>query len=70
MALLRSYVNNASSLNVKSLAADTCDIVVIRFGITKANFVVWNPSVGSDCSGFVGGTSYCVRGSKFEPYLA
>ncbi|CZT13863.1 uncharacterized protein RCO7_01241 [Rhynchosporium graminicola] len=51
------------SLSVKTLSTDTCDIVVVRFGITKANFVAWNPSVGSGCTGFVGGTSYCIRGS-------
>ncbi|KAL2076241.1 hypothetical protein VTL71DRAFT_1184 [Oculimacula yallundae] len=51
------------SLSVKTLSSDTCDIVVVRFGITKDNFVAWNPSVGSACTGFVGGTSYCVRGS-------
>ncbi|CZT41787.1 uncharacterized protein RSE6_01573 [Rhynchosporium secalis] len=51
------------SLSIKTLSTDTCDIVVVRFGITKANFVAWNPSVGSGCTGFVGGTSYCIRGS-------
>ncbi|OBT40671.1 hypothetical protein VE00_08679 [Pseudogymnoascus sp. WSF 3629] len=51
------------SLKLTTATTDTCDIVIIKYGITLANFIAWNPSVGPTCAGFIGGTAYCVRGS-------
>ncbi|EPS43648.1 hypothetical protein H072_2419 [Dactylellina haptotyla CBS 200.50] len=45
-------------------STDTCDTIVSRYaassGITKANLIKWNPSLGSTCSGIKGGTSLCI----------
>jgi hypothetical protein len=42
---------------------DTCAMILGRFVISLPKFHSLNPSVGSDCSLFVGGTDYCVAGS-------
>jgi len=40
---------------------ETCDEVVEMFAtFSKANFVTWNPSVGSGCTSLVEGMFYCV----------
>lgn len=40
---------------------ETCDLIVLMFGsFSEAEFVKWNPSVYSDCSGIVPEAWYCV----------
>ncbi|PQE10688.1 Peptidoglycan-binding lysin domain protein [Rutstroemia sp. NJR-2017a BVV2] len=68
--LFEIFAKYIYSLKLTTATTDTCGIVVIKYGITLANFIAWNPSVGPTCTGFVGGTAYCVRGSKFKRYLA
>ena len=65
----RYLAKYAYSLKLPTATTDTCDIVATRYGITLANFILWNPSVGPTCAGFVGGTAYCVRGSRFKRHL-
>ncbi|WYZ42085.1 hypothetical protein EsH8_V_000980 [Colletotrichum jinshuiense] len=41
--------------------ADTCALITQIFGtFSEADFIGWNPSVGSGCSGIVMDTYYCV----------
>ncbi|KAL8356637.1 hypothetical protein RB601_001776 [Gaeumannomyces tritici] len=41
--------------------ADTCDLITQMFGtFSTADFIGWNPSVRSDCSGIVMESYYCV----------
>ncbi|KAF9876845.1 hypothetical protein CkaCkLH20_05691 [Colletotrichum karsti] len=45
----------------RATGIDTCAVVAEMFGtFSEANFISWNPSVGSDCSGIVMDTYYCV----------
>ncbi|ETS88169.1 hypothetical protein PFICI_01997 [Pestalotiopsis fici W106-1] len=45
----------------KVVSGDTCSGIVDHFGnFTLANFYVWNPAVGSDCSLLFLGYYYCV----------
>ncbi|KAF3389261.1 LysM domain-containing protein [Penicillium rolfsii] len=45
-----------------AVAGDTCDKIVAKYGGTfaTADFIAWNPAVGSDCSGIWAKTYYCV----------
>lgn len=52
---------------VKALPSDTCDEIADTWGITTAQFVTYNPSVKSDCSGLVIGDSYCVEENNGLP---
>ncbi|KAL2193081.1 LysM domain-containing protein [Corynascus similis CBS 632.67] len=42
------------------VAGDTCDNIVAKHGITLAQFLSWNPSVGSTCSGLWASAYACV----------
>ncbi|KAL2145839.1 hypothetical protein VTI28DRAFT_6136 [Corynascus sepedonium] len=42
------------------VAGDTCDNIVAKHGITLAQFLSWNPSVGSTCSGLWASAYGCV----------
>ena len=44
-----------------SVAGDTCASIANAWGITLQQFITYNPSVKSDCSGLVVGDSYCVE---------
>ncbi|KAI0487065.1 hypothetical protein F4859DRAFT_510848 [Xylaria cf. heliscus] len=45
----------------KAVSGDTCDKIVSKYGtFTKAQFITWNPAVGSDCTGLWADTYYCV----------
>jgi LysM repeat protein len=46
---------------VDANAGDTCASIASDWGITNAQFLNYNPSVKSDCSGLVVGDSYCVE---------
>lgn len=42
-------------------ANDTCDTIPAAFGITRAQFLAWNPAVSADCTqNFWAGYAYCV----------
>ncbi|KAF2711237.1 carbohydrate-binding module family 50 protein [Pleomassaria siparia CBS 279.74] len=42
-------------------ASDNCAYLEGFWGVSHADFVAWNPSVKSDCSGIKIGNSYCVE---------
>jgi hypothetical protein len=42
-------------------SGDTCASIANTWGITLVQFISYNPSVKSDCSGLVIGDSYCVE---------
>lgn len=42
-------------------SGDTCQTVTARYGISLAQFLEWNPSVGSGCGGLWLDTYFCVR---------
>ncbi|ODM14595.1 hypothetical protein SI65_09940 [Aspergillus cristatus] len=45
-------------------ANQTCADIEAAFGITKAEFLAWNPAISSDClDGFWAEEAYCVGGS-------
>lgn len=46
----------------KAIADDSCNAIVARYGgaFTLAQFIAWNPAVGSDCRGLWADTYYCV----------
>jgi hypothetical protein len=46
---------------VDAQTGDTCASIASEWGITQAQFLDYNPSVKSDCSGLVVGDSYCVE---------
>lgn len=49
---------------------DTCETVPAKYGITKKQFLAWNPAVSSDCTeNFWLGQAYCVgvSSSTTEP---
>lgn len=43
----------------KVVSNDTCDKIVSKTGVTKANFTKWNPAVGSTCNVWLD-YNYCV----------
>ncbi|KAK4666249.1 hypothetical protein QC763_0070920 [Podospora pseudopauciseta] len=42
------------------VSGDTCESVAAKHGITQAQFLSWNPSVGSTCTGLWGNAYACV----------
>ncbi|OCL13420.1 carbohydrate-binding module family 50 protein [Glonium stellatum] len=46
---------------VNATTGDTCASIAVAWGITTAQFITYNPSVKSDCSGLIIGDSYCVE---------
>lgn len=42
-------------------AGDDCLAVTDKYGITFAQFLAWNPSVGTNCASLWRDTNYCVR---------
>lgn len=49
-------------------SGDTCANVADAYGITEAQFLVWNPAVSSDCvNGFWVGEAYCVGTASSSP---
>ncbi len=44
-----------------AVVGDTCASIASNWGITLQQFITYNPSVKSDCSGLVVGYSYCVE---------
>ncbi|ESZ90355.1 LysM domain-containing protein [Sclerotinia borealis F-4128] len=46
---------------VDAAVGDTCASITRDWGITEAQFLAYNPSVQSDCSGLIVGDSYCVE---------
>ncbi|KAI4089539.1 MAG: hypothetical protein LQ339_008532 [Xanthoria mediterranea] len=44
-----------------SQPGDTCASIASGWGVTLQEFVTYNPSVKTDCSGLVVGSSYCVE---------
>ncbi|KAK1994861.1 hypothetical protein LX36DRAFT_583537 [Colletotrichum falcatum] len=54
----------------KAVAGDDCSKIVAKYGtFTFADFLKWNPAVGSTCSGLWLGYNYCVgvSGTPTEP---
>jgi hypothetical protein len=47
----------------------TCDSLITTWNTTLANFAIINPSVNSDCSGFVPGTTYCLSVCELLHFL-
>jgi hypothetical protein len=39
---------------------ETCAVITAKYGISEANFVKWNPAVGSGCRGMWANTYACV----------
>lgn len=44
-----------------SVTGDTCASIASSWWITLQQFITYNPSVKSDCSGLIVGDSYCVE---------
>lgn len=44
-----------------SQSGDTCASIASDWGISLQDFVTYNPSVKSDCSGLIIGDAYCVE---------
>lgn len=42
------------------VSGDTCDAIAAEFGITFAQFLAWNPAVGSECTTLFLGDFVCV----------
>lgn len=49
-------------------SGDTCATLESKYGITKEQFLSWNPEVSSNCeTNFWGGYAYCVGASASQP---
>ncbi|RCI17210.1 hypothetical protein L249_2836 [Ophiocordyceps polyrhachis-furcata BCC 54312] len=61
-------VTNCSAY-YKAVAGDTCDGVVEKHGMefTFADFLGWNPAVGTDCDHLLAGYYYCVGPQSSPP---
>ncbi|KAL2116055.1 hypothetical protein VTJ04DRAFT_10310 [Mycothermus thermophilus] len=58
----RSITRRACGFSVPAEAGDTCASIAEFWGITEAEFIAWNPSVGAGCSaGVVPGLEYCIE---------
>lgn len=44
-----------------SQPGDTCDSIASDWGLDPLQFITYNPSVKSDCTGLVTGNAYCVE---------
>ena len=42
------------------LENQTCAVITAKYGISEANFIKWNPAVGSGCRGIWANTYACV----------
>lgn len=42
------------------ISSDTCDSIEARNGISGDDFLLWNPAIGSGCSGLMPDTAVCV----------
>jgi hypothetical protein len=52
----------------EAMEGDTCGSIAAMWGISEAQFIEYNPSVGADCSeGLVAGTGYCVEVNNGQP---
>jgi hypothetical protein len=61
-AFPREFHRRACTYSVVAATGDTCASISAEWGITEADFIQYNPSVGSDCSkGVIVGDSYCVE---------
>jgi hypothetical protein len=60
--------NIAQNCSVTALAVPdrTCLWFASYYNITQAALVAWNPSVGTGCSRFMSGASYCVAVEHFR----
>nr|CDP29028.1 Putative protein of unknown function [Podospora anserina S mat+] len=54
-----SIVNNCDEFYFVAVG-DTCEIIAAKHGITQAQFLSWNPSVGSTCTGLWANAYACV----------
>lgn len=54
-----TIVNNCDAFYFV-VAGDTCETITAKHGITQAQFLAWNPSVGSTCSGLWANAYACV----------
>ncbi|CCC05607.1 hypothetical protein SMACR_09599 [Sordaria macrospora] len=54
-----SIVNNCDAFYFV-VAGDTCEAIAAKNGITQAQFLSWNPSVGSTCNGLWANAYACV----------
>lgn len=60
--LSRELQRRACTYSVVAATGDTCASISAEWGITEAEFIQYNPSVGSNCSkGVTVGESYCVE---------
>jgi hypothetical protein len=60
--LSRDLQRRACTYSVVAATRDTCASISAEWGITEADFIQYNPSVGNNCSkGVVVGESYCVE---------
>ncbi|KAH6997347.1 hypothetical protein EDB80DRAFT_883491 [Ilyonectria destructans] len=50
-------------------SGESCDTIAKKYGITQTQFVIWNPKVGSACTGLWASTYACVAiiGSSTTP---
>ncbi len=69
-------VSNAGGVNqalctvwVETWPWSDCQTFVSDNGLTIGEFVDMNPSVDTDCYGWVGGTKYCVMMRTNHPFL-
>jgi len=46
---------------IDAASGDSCASIAAAWGITTAQFIIYNPSVKSNCSGLIIGDSYCVE---------
>lgn len=45
----------------KAVSGDTCGSIITTWGITRQNFLTYNPSLKLDCSGLKIGSVYCLE---------
>ncbi|KFY18021.1 hypothetical protein V492_00208 [Pseudogymnoascus sp. VKM F-4246] len=53
--------SDCTFLDTATAENDDCEYFANLWGITVAEFIAWNPSVGADCSGITVGREYCVE---------
>lgn len=53
--------------SIQAHAGDTCTSIASEWGITKDQFIAYNPSVGTDCSKLIVGETYCVEENHGKP---
>ncbi|KAG9250036.1 uncharacterized protein F5Z01DRAFT_630406 [Emericellopsis atlantica] len=45
----------------------SCEDMPREWGISREDFLAWNPSIRTDCSNFIAGRSYCVEAPSSPP---